>query len=61
MYNPETNVPIAEFPNNPTDIRRINSATLNVLLEELSVGTDGTILVRWERLQIKIRLVADPA
>jgi hypothetical protein len=61
MHNHETNAPIAEFPNNPSEIGRMNSATLNTLLEELGVGTDGTMPVRRERLRIKIGLVADPA
>jgi hypothetical protein len=61
MHNPETNVPIAEFPNNPSEIGRMNSATLNALLEELGVGTEGTMTARRERLRIKIGLVADPA
>lgn len=61
MHNPETNVPIVGFPNNSREIGRMNSATLNALLEELGVGTDGAMPARRERLRIKIGLVANPA
>ena len=61
MHNSETNIPIVGFPGNPSEIRRMNSATLNALLEELGAGTDGAMPARRERLRIKIGLVANPA
>jgi hypothetical protein len=60
MHNPETNVPITGFPNNSGEIRQMDSATLNALLEELGVGTEGTMPARRERLRIKIGLIANP-
>ena len=41
IHNPETNVPIVGFPNNPREIGWMNSATLNALLEKPDVGTNG--------------------